>query len=97
MISRRQDRLNLDRAFCISSPIKMATLLSLVPSNQSTALVLPLNSPIDISYAILRNYVHQLRDVLHNGLGVRKGDVVAMSYVNSLEFVVAFFSTGAAR
>lgn len=78
----------------------MATLLTLVPDSPSTALVIPPadNAPqVDISYSSLRRLVFNLRDTLRTQLGVQQGDVVAMSVVNSVEFVVGFIATGAAR
>lgn len=78
----------------------MATLLTLVPDSPSTALVIPPadNVPqVDISYSSLRRLVFNLRDTLRTQLGVQQGDVVAMSVVNSVEFVVGFIATGAAR
>ncbi|KAG9040815.1 hypothetical protein FS837_013058 [Tulasnella sp. UAMH 9824] len=77
----------------------MATLLTLVPDSPAPALVLPPadNVPqVDISYSSLRRLVFNLRDTLRTQLGVQKGDVIAMSIVNSVEFVVGFIATGAA-
>lgn len=78
----------------------MATLLTLVPDSPAPALVIPPvdNVPqVDISYSSLRRLVFNLRDVLRVQLGVQNGDVIAMSIVNSVEFVVGFIATGAAR
>ena len=79
--------------------VETHTLLSLTPRETSTAIVIPSSEQgprLDVSYAELRVLVLSLRDVLR-GEGVGPGDVVAMSLVNGLEFVVGFLSTGAAR
>lgn len=75
----------------------MSTLLSLVPNDAQVALVDPADVPKQITYATLRSSVLRLSDILYYELGVNPGDVVAMSFVNSLEFVVGFIGTGAAR
>ncbi|KIJ54974.1 hypothetical protein M422DRAFT_42153 [Sphaerobolus stellatus SS14] len=81
-----------------SQPITLATLLeSGTPSQESTALILPKPLNQTISYAQLKKSVHQFRDVLEKQLGVKTGDVVAMSFVNGFEFVVGFLGTGLAR
>ncbi|KAF8707853.1 ligase, partial [Rhizoctonia solani] len=76
------------------------TLLSLTPNEQTLALTLPASasgSPqVDITYSELRVLVLELRNLLRNE-GVAAGDIVAMSLVNSLEFLVGFLATGAAR
>ncbi|CAE6521414.1 unnamed protein product [Rhizoctonia solani] len=76
------------------------TLLSLTPNEKATALVIPASasgSPqVDVTYSELRGLVLELRNLLRNE-GVAAGDVVAMSFVNNLEFVVGFLATGAAR
>ncbi|KAG9104013.1 hypothetical protein FRC07_009873, partial [Ceratobasidium sp. 392] len=76
------------------------TLLSLTPAANETAIIIPDAGPgapqLDVSYAGLRELVFGLRDVFRNE-GVVPGDVVAMSLVNSLEFVVGFLATGTAR
>ncbi|KAH7344966.1 putative PCS60-AMP-binding protein, peroxisomal [Rhizoctonia solani] len=76
------------------------TLLSLTPNEKATALTIPAStsgSPqVDVTYSELRGLVLGLRNLLR-GEGVAAGDVVAMSLVNSLEFVVGFLATGAAR
>jgi acyl-coenzyme A synthetase/AMP-(fatty) acid ligase len=75
------------------------TLLSLTPPENATAVVIPAGKDtpqLDVSYADLRELVLSLRDVLR-GEGVVPGDVVAMSLVNGLEFVVGFLATGATR
>ncbi|ELU41708.1 coenzyme A synthetase, putative [Rhizoctonia solani AG-1 IA] len=76
------------------------TLLSLTPNEQALALTLPASasgSPqVDVTYSELRVLVLELRNLLRNE-GVAAGDIVAMSLVNSLEFVVGFLATGAAR
>lgn len=79
--------------------VETHTLLSLTPNENSTAIVIPSSEQgpqLDLSYAELRALVLSLRDVLR-GEGVVPGDVVAMSLVNGLEFVVGFLATGAAR
>ncbi|KAG8761884.1 hypothetical protein FRC11_012536 [Ceratobasidium sp. 423] len=76
------------------------TLLSLTPNEKATALVIPASAPgspqVDVTYSELRGLVLELRNLLLNE-GVAAGDVVAMSLVNSLEFVVGFLATGATR
>ncbi|KAG9103992.1 hypothetical protein FRC07_009876, partial [Ceratobasidium sp. 392] len=76
------------------------TLLSLTPPTKETAIIVPeagSGAPqLDVSYSSLRELVLGLRDVFPNE-GVVPGDVVAMSLVNSLEFVVGFLATGTAR
>ncbi|CAE6469926.1 unnamed protein product [Rhizoctonia solani] len=76
------------------------TLLSLTPNEKATALIIPASasgSPqLDVTYSELRGLVLELRNLLRDE-GVAPGDVVAMSLVNSLEFVVGFLATGAAR
>lgn len=75
------------------------TLLDLVKPSSSTALILPTQKPHHhVSYSALNDLVvSQFRSILKNELGVAKGDVVAMSLINSLEFVVAFLGIGASR
>ncbi|CAG8651601.1 17204_t:CDS:2, partial [Acaulospora colombiana] len=92
---------------------RMATLLSLIPKPVSltspTALVLP-SSPQsatskqqpqheqeEYSYADLRALVFSFRKLLIEELGVKHGDVVALSMTNTLEFVVSFIGTTIAR
>ncbi|CCO26915.1 hypothetical protein BN14_00947 [Rhizoctonia solani AG-1 IB] len=76
------------------------TLLALTPDEKALALTVPASasgSPqVDITYSELRSLVLELRTLLRNE-GVAGGDIVAMSLVNSLEFVVGFLATGAAR
>jgi acyl-coenzyme A synthetase/AMP-(fatty) acid ligase len=76
------------------------TLLSLTPSEHATAVIIPASASgapqRNMSYHGLRGLVLDLRDVLRSE-GVVPGDVVAMSLVNSLEFVAGFLATGAAR
>ncbi|KAJ1311410.1 hypothetical protein OPQ81_009900 [Rhizoctonia solani] len=76
------------------------TLLSLTPNERATALIIPASasgSPqVDVTYSELRGLVLEFRNLLRNQ-GVAPGDVVAMSLINSLEFVVGFLATGAAR
>ncbi|KAG8901172.1 hypothetical protein FRB99_005505 [Tulasnella sp. 403] len=82
------------------TPSIMLTLLSLVPNASATALVVPATKDvprIDITYSTLHGWVRQLQGILRNKLGVQRGQVVAMSIVNSVEFVVGFIGTGAAR
>ncbi len=77
------------------------SLLELVPDEpRKIALVLPPEPDkprVDISYGHLRSMVLGLREVLRKDLAVQRGQVVAMSMVNSVEFVVGFLATGAAR
>jgi acyl-CoA synthetase (AMP-forming)/AMP-acid ligase II len=87
----------------------MATLLSLIPKPVSltspTALVLPSSLPKqqphheqeEYSYADLRALVFSFRKQLIEELGVKQGDVVALSMTNTLEFVVSFIGTTIAR
>lgn len=78
----------------------MSTLLSLVPDSLSVALIVPSTgdaSQHDISFSGLRRLVFQFRDILRTKLGIQKGQVVAMSNPNSVEFVVGFLGTGATR
>ncbi|CEL57746.1 hypothetical protein RSOLAG1IB_02490 [Rhizoctonia solani AG-1 IB] len=76
------------------------TLLALTPNEKALALTVPASAPgspqVDITYSELRSLVLELRNLLRNE-GVAGGDIVAMSLVNSLEFVVGFLATGAAR
>jgi len=75
------------------------TLLALVPSRRSTAIILPETATtpqVDVSYHALRGLVLQFRDRLRQ-LRVSPQKVVAMSLVNGLEFVVGFLGTGSAR
>ncbi|PVF96789.1 putative fatty acid transporter FAT2 [Serendipita vermifera] len=91
----------------------MATLLSLIPKPVSltspTALVLP-SSPRsatskqepqheqeEYSYADLQALVFSFRKLLVEELGVKRGDVIALSMTNTLEFVVSFIGTTIAR
>jgi acyl-CoA synthetase (AMP-forming)/AMP-acid ligase II len=76
-----------------------ALFTSLSPSRASTsakAITIPGPPALHLSYPDLANYVtafaQQLKDV-----GVRGGDVVSMSLVNSLEFVGGFLATGSIR
>lgn len=76
------------------------SLLDLVPNSPSVALITPRTETAvqkDVSYAALRAQVLQLRDILRQKFGVQKGQVVAISIVNSVEYVVAFIATGASR
>jgi acyl-CoA synthetase (AMP-forming)/AMP-acid ligase II len=77
----------------------LATLLgSGAPSDDSaTAIILPEPVNQSTSYAQLRALVLEFSRALTQQLGVKTGDVVAMSFVNSLEFIVAFLGTGMAR
>ncbi|KAF8509125.1 putative fatty acid transporter FAT2 [Hysterangium stoloniferum] len=61
-----------------------------------TALVLPEPINQSVSYAQLKALVLEFRSALTAQLGVKTGDVVAMSFVNGLEFVVGFLGTGMA-
>ncbi|KAG8885103.1 hypothetical protein FRB97_002268 [Tulasnella sp. 331] len=78
------------------------SLLSLVPEASSIALVVPAGingstSANEISFSSLRKLVLQFRDIMRTRLGVQKGQVIAMSNPNSVEFVVGFLGTGATR
>ncbi|KAF8588110.1 acetyl-CoA synthetase-like protein [Ramaria rubella] len=80
-------------------PGTLADLLESGSSSQSspTALILPAPLNQSISYAQLKASVLLFRNVLTQQLGVKTGDVVAMSFVNGIEFVVGFLGTGIAR
>lgn len=77
----------------------MATLLTLVPKQKAltsnTAIIIP--GRHEVNYADLRASTLHFRDILRNYYGVKVGDVVGLSLINSLEFVVAFLATGTAR
>lgn len=76
------------------------SLLSLTPSDNATAVIIPASTSgapqVNLTYSELRGLIFGLRDALRSE-GVVPGDVVAMSLVNGLEFVVGFLATGAAR
>ena len=89
----------------------MSTLLSLIPKPSSltsaTAIVLP-SSPQsqkqqaqdeqeEFSYADLRALVLSFRKILIEQLGVKQGEVVALSMTNTLEFIIAFVGTTVSR
>lgn len=87
----------------------MSTLLSLIPKPSSltspTAIVLPSSHPPsktgdeqeEYSYADLRSLVLSFRKVLIEQLGVKRGEIVALSMTNTLEFVIAFVGTTVSR
>lgn len=91
----------------------MSTLLSLIPEQVSltsaTAIVLPSSSRYsqsgkdtkneqdEYTYSDLRSLVILFRKVLIEDLGVTKGDVVALSMANTLEFMIAFLATTLSR
>lgn len=79
---------------------EISTLLSLLDTDSpgtSTALILPEPLSQSISYAQLKASALLFRDALLQQLGVKTSDVVAMSLVNSVEFVIGFIGTGIAR
>ncbi|KAG9015762.1 hypothetical protein FRB93_012327 [Tulasnella sp. JGI-2019a] len=78
------------------------SLLTLVPDAPSVALIVPAgingsSSAHEIPFSSLRKMVLQFRDIMRTRLGVQKGQVIAMSNPNSVEFVVGFIGTGASR
>ena len=77
----------------------MATLLTLIPKPKGltphTAIIVPGGD--EVSYGDLRSSTLHFRDILRSHYGVKTGDVVGLSLINSLEFVVAFLATGTAR
>ena len=75
----------------------LLTLLDGESQRSSTALILPEPLNQGFSYPQLKSSALRFRDVLRRQLGVRNGDVVAMSLVNSVEFVIGFMGTGIAR
>lgn len=77
----------------------MATLLSLLDGagNVSHDALVVAETGKKYSYKNLRTLVLSTRDILKKELGVGKGDVVAASYLNGVEFVLSFLGTGAAR
>ncbi|KAF8325627.1 uncharacterized protein EI90DRAFT_3146656 [Cantharellus anzutake] len=77
----------------------MDTLLELLDPLPSPALTLtsPNDAARHVKYLTLRDFVSGFRNKLVQELGVRKGDVIASSLVNGLEFVVTFLGTGIAR
>jgi acyl-CoA synthetase (AMP-forming)/AMP-acid ligase II len=87
----------------------MSTLLSLIPKpsplTSATAIVLPGSHPQsnakqtqdEYSYSDLRSLVLSFRKVLIEQLGVRQGDVIALSMTNTLEFMIAFVGTTISR
>jgi len=60
-----------------------------------TAIIVPRGD--EVSYGDLRVSTLHFRDILRKHYGVKTGDVVGMSLINSLEFVIAFLATGTAR
>ena len=66
--------------------------MTLIPESKGltsdTAIIVP--SGHDISYSDLRASTLNFRDILRNYYGVKTGDVVGVSLINSLEFVIAF-------
>ncbi len=76
----------------------MDTLLDLLAPLPTTALMLMSLNPSarDVRYTTLRKLTLNFRNILRE-LGVHRGDVVASSLVNGLEFVVTFLGTGVAR
>lgn len=82
----------------------MSTLLSLIPKPSSltspTAIVLPSGhheEQEEYSYADLRALVLSFRKILIEQLGVKQGEVVALSMANTLEFIIAFVGTTVSR
>jgi len=77
----------------------MATLLTLIPVPKGltsyTAIIVP--SGHEVSYGDLRASTLNFRDILRKSYGVKTGDVVGVSLINSLEFVIAFMAIGIAR
>lgn len=51
----------------------------------------------EYSYSDLRALVLSFRKILVEQLGVKQGDVVALSMTNTLEFVIAFLGTTVSR
>jgi oxalate---CoA ligase len=79
---------------------EISTLLTLLDGGSQrspTALLLPDPLNQTFSYPQLKSSALLFRDALRHQLGVRIGDVVAMSLVNSVEFVIGFMGTGIAR
>lgn len=77
----------------------METLFSLVPEQKGptsgAAIIVPGGQ--QVSYGDLRASTLSFRDILRKVYGVRTGDVVGMSLINSAEFVIAFMAIGTAR
>lgn len=51
----------------------------------------------EYSYSDLRALVLSFRKILVERLGVKQGDVIAVSMTNTLEFIIAFLGTTVAR
>lgn len=79
--------------------ITLSTLLDCGSLSQASppALILPDPLDVSVSYNQLKSSALLFRDALTQQLGVKTGDVVAMSFVNGFEFVVGFLGTGIAR
>ena len=77
----------------------MATLLTLIPEPKALTLDAAIIVPggHQVSYGDLRLSTLHFRDILRKHYGVKTGDVVGLSLINSLEFVVAFLAIGTAR
>ena len=72
--------------------------MTLIPEPKGltdTAIIVP--SGHEVSYGDLRASTLNFRGILRKSYGVKTGDVVGMSLINSLEFVIAFMSIGIAR
>lgn len=80
----------------LTLPALFTTLSPSRASPTATALIIPGPTPTHLSYPSLARYISALAHEL-SAIGVRGGDVVSMSLVNSLEFVGAFFATGSLR
>lgn len=78
----------------------LATLLDFPSESENAnkiALVLPKPLNATLSYLNLKEVVYAFRTNLVRDLGVGTGNVVAMAFPNSLEFVVVFLGIGVAR
>lgn len=80
----------------LTLPALFTTLSPSRASRTATALVIPGPTPTHLSYPSLARYISAFAHHL-SAIGVRGGDVVSMSLINSLEFVGGFFATGSLR
>jgi acyl-coenzyme A synthetase/AMP-(fatty) acid ligase len=65
----------------------MATLANYFPQNSSTAIIVPGDSPLTVTYQSLSDQCAKFRRKLA-ALGVGHGSAVSIALPNSLEFIV---------